>query len=104
LVEENKDNTMPRDGRSQQYNASTPQARGTRRRKIKDEEEQIAPRSNVFRVLSIQRETQRLKRGLHIIEIFPSPDDATYILMIVTAMLMLDSKNFDLICYSNSIL
>jgi hypothetical protein len=38
----NKLNTMPRDGRSQQYNASTPQTRGTRRRKIRDEEEQIA--------------------------------------------------------------
>jgi hypothetical protein len=33
----NKDNTMPRDGRSQQYNNSTPQARGTRRRKMRDE-------------------------------------------------------------------
>jgi hypothetical protein len=47
---------------------------------------------NVFRVLSIWRETQRLKRGLHIIEIFPCPDDATYVILIVTAMLMLDFK------------
>jgi hypothetical protein len=46
---------------------------------------------NVFRVLSIQRETQWLKRGLHIIEISPSPNDATYLILIVTAMLMLDS-------------
>jgi hypothetical protein len=38
----NKDNTMPRDGRLQQYNASTPQTGGTRRRKIRDEEEQNA--------------------------------------------------------------
>ncbi len=37
-----EDNTMPRDGWLQQYNASTPQKRGTRRRKIRDEEEQIA--------------------------------------------------------------
>jgi hypothetical protein len=43
---------------------------------------------NVFRVLSIQRETQWLKRGLHIIEIFPTPNDATYMILIVTAMLM----------------
>jgi hypothetical protein len=49
-------------------------------------------RLNVFRGLSIQRETQWLKRGLHIIEIFPSPDNATYMILIVTAMLMLDSK------------
>jgi hypothetical protein len=47
---------------------------------------------NVFRVLSIQRETQWLNRGLHIIEIFPSPDDTTYMILIVTAMLMLDFK------------
>jgi hypothetical protein len=37
--ERNKLNTMPRDGRLQQYNASTPRMRGTRRRKIRDEEE-----------------------------------------------------------------
>jgi hypothetical protein len=42
LEEENKDYTMPRDGGSQQYNASTPQTRETRRRKIRNEEEQIA--------------------------------------------------------------
>jgi hypothetical protein len=34
----NKDNTMPRDGCLQQYNDFTPQTRGTRRRKIRDEE------------------------------------------------------------------
>jgi hypothetical protein len=33
---------MPRDGQLQQYNAFTPWTRGTRRRKIRDEEEQIA--------------------------------------------------------------
>jgi hypothetical protein len=49
-------------------------------------------RLNVFRVLGIRRETQRLKRGLHIIEIFLSPNDATYMILIVTAMIMLDSK------------
>jgi hypothetical protein len=42
LKEENKDNMMPRDEQLQQYNTSTPQVRGARRRKIKDEEEQIA--------------------------------------------------------------
>ncbi len=58
----------------------------------------------VFRLLSIRRETQWLKRGLHIIEIFLSPNDATNMILIVTATLMLDSKNSDVICYSNSIL
>jgi hypothetical protein len=42
LADKNKDNIMPRDGQSQQYNTSTPQARGTRRRKIRDEEERNA--------------------------------------------------------------
>ncbi len=40
--EVNKDNTMPRDGQSQQYNDSTSQTRVTRRRKIRNEEEQNA--------------------------------------------------------------
>jgi hypothetical protein len=83
---------MPRDGRLQQYNASTPQTRGTRRRKFRDVEEQTPVHLNVFRVLSILRETQRLKEGLHIIEIFLSLDNATYVILIVTAMLMLDFK------------
>ncbi len=51
---------------------------------------------NVFRLLSIRRETQQLKRGLHIIENFPSPNDLTYMILIVTAMLMLDSKTLTL--------
>jgi hypothetical protein len=85
----NKDNKMPRDGQSQQYNVSTPQMRGTRRRKIRDEEERNA---RLFRVLSIQRETQRLKRGLHIIKIFLSLNNVTYMILIVIAMLMLDFK------------
>jgi hypothetical protein len=34
----NKDNTMPRDGRLQQYNNSTPQTRRAGRRKMSDEE------------------------------------------------------------------
>jgi hypothetical protein len=43
LEEVNKDNSMPpRNGRSQQYNNFTPQTRGTRRRKIKNEEERNA--------------------------------------------------------------
>ncbi len=33
---------MPRDGQLQQYNDSTPQMRGTRRKKIRNEEERNA--------------------------------------------------------------
>ncbi len=42
MKEVNEDNTTPRDGRLQQYKDSTPQTRGIRRRKIKDEEERYA--------------------------------------------------------------
>ncbi len=38
----NKLNTMPRDGQLQQYNVFKTQTMGTRRRKIRNEEEQIA--------------------------------------------------------------
>jgi hypothetical protein len=41
LKEIKEDNTTPRDGQSQQYNDSTPQTRGTRRKKIRNEEEWI---------------------------------------------------------------
>jgi hypothetical protein len=85
----NKDNKMPRDGQSQQHNTSTPQMRGTRRKKIRDEEEQNA---HLLRVLSIRRETQWLKRGLHIIEFFPSPNNVAYMILILIAMPMLDFK------------
>jgi hypothetical protein len=47
---------------------------------------------NVFRLLSIRRETQQLKRGLQIIENFSSPNNATDLILIVIAMIMLDSK------------
>jgi hypothetical protein len=40
--EVNEDNMMLRDGRLQQYIDSTPQTRGTRRRKIRNEEERNA--------------------------------------------------------------
>jgi hypothetical protein len=39
LEKVNKDNMMPRVGQLQHFNNSTPQMRGTRKRKIRDEEE-----------------------------------------------------------------
>ncbi len=38
----NEENTMPSDGQLQQYDNSTPQTRGTRRRKMRDEENRNA--------------------------------------------------------------
>jgi hypothetical protein len=58
----------------------------------------------MFRLLSIRRETQWLKRGLHIIEIFLSPNNETHTILIVTAMLMLDSKTLTSSAIPNSIL
>ncbi len=44
----NKDNTMPKDGWLQQYNDSTPQTRGTRRRKMRDEEKRNARKLHIY--------------------------------------------------------
>jgi hypothetical protein len=77
----------------QQYNASTPQTRGTKRRKIRDEEEQIArPLKRVQSTKHPEGNTMA-EKGSPYYKNFPeSRDNATYILLIMTAILMLDSK------------
>jgi ubiquitin C-terminal hydrolase len=104
LEEENKDNMAPRDGRSQQYNTSTPQTRGTRRRKIRDEEQRIAhplkcvqstkhPEGNTTaeKVSPYYRNFPGSKQR----NIYPTDNDSH-----ANAGL----QNSDVICYSNSIL
>jgi hypothetical protein len=83
---------MPRDEQSRQYNNSTPQRRGTRRRKMRDEENQNACLLKCVQTTKHPEGNTMAERGLHIIEIFLSPENATYMILIVTAMLMLDSK------------
>jgi hypothetical protein len=55
---------MPRDGQSQQYKASTPKTRETRRRKIRDEEEQIAcPQKPVQATQHLEENTTAAKQS-----------------------------------------
>jgi hypothetical protein len=62
LKEVNKDNKMPRDGPLQQYTDSTPQTRGTRRRKIRNEEERNAhPVKHVQRTKHLEGNTTAKK-------------------------------------------
>ncbi len=102
--EENKDNTMPRDGWSHQYNASTPQTRGTRRRKIRDEEERITrPLKRVQSTKHLEGNTTAEKGSPYYRNfpkfwqrnIYPTNNDSH-----ANAGLQI----YDVICYSNSIL
>jgi hypothetical protein len=114
LQEENKDedewdegnklNLMPRDGQLQQYNASTPQTRGTRIRNIRDEEEQIAcPQKRVQTTQHLEGNTTAAKQCPYYRDfpksqqcnIHPTDNDSH-----ANAGLI----NSDFICYSNSIL
>ncbi len=100
----NKLNLTPRDGQSQQYNASTPQTRGTRRRKIRDEEEGIAhPQKNVQTTQHPEENTTAANRSPYYRDflksrrcnIHPTDNDSH-----ANAGLI----NSDIICYSYSIL
>jgi hypothetical protein len=102
--EVNKLNLMPRDGQSQQYNDSPPPARGTRRRKIRDEEERKARlQKHVQTTQHPEGNTTAAKRSpfysnlpeSHRRNIHPSDNDSH-----TNAGLI----NSDAICYSNSIL
>jgi hypothetical protein len=92
LEEVNEDSTMSRDGWLQQYNNSTPQMRGTQRRKIRDEEEWNARPLKRVQSTKHPEGNTTAEKGSPYSEIFPSPDNATYMILIVTAMLMLDYK------------
>ncbi len=83
---------MPRDGQLQQHNNSTPQTRATRRRKIRDEEEWNAhPLKRGYTTKHPEGNTTA-EKGSPYYRNFPSPDNAIYMILIVTAMLMLASK------------
>ncbi len=97
---------MPRDGQLQQYNTFTPQtrARGTRRRKIRDEEERIARTQKCVQTTQHpEGNTTTAKRSPYYWDfpesqwcnIHPTDNDSH-----AYAGLM----NSDIICYSNSIL
>jgi hypothetical protein len=88
----NKDNMMPKDGRLQQYNNSTPQTRGTRRRKMRDEEKQNAHPLKRVQTTKHPEGNTTAEKWSPFYRNFPESQNATYMILIVTAMLMLDSK------------
>jgi hypothetical protein len=100
---DNKVDLMPRDGQLQQYNASTPQTRGARRRKIRDEEEQIACQKHVQTTQYLEGNTAAAKRSPYYrgfpeslqCNIHPTNNDSHAYAGLI---------NSDVICYSNSIL
>jgi hypothetical protein len=83
---------MPRDGQLQQHNAFKPQKKGTRRRKIRNEEEQIAHlRKHVQSTKHPVGNTTAVKWSPYYRD-FPESRQRNIdpILLIMTAMLMLD--------------
>jgi hypothetical protein len=83
---------MPRDGQLQQCNDSTPQTRGTRRRKMRDEKNRNAHPLKCVQTTKHPEGNTMAEKGSPYYRNFPSHNNATYMILIVTAMLMLDSK------------
>jgi hypothetical protein len=83
---------MPRDGRLQQHNDSTPQTRGTRWRKMRDEENQNAHLLKRVQTTKHPEGNTTAEKGSPYYRNFPESQNAIYMILIVTAMLMLDSK------------
>ncbi len=95
---------MPRDGRSQQYNASTPKTRGVRRRKIRDEEEQIAhPLKRVQSPKHLEENTMA-EKGSPYYRNFPKSQRHNMHPTDNDSYANAGLQNSDVICYSNSIL
>jgi hypothetical protein len=79
--EGNKLILAPRDGWSQQYNASTPQTMGTGRRKIRDEEERIARLPKHVQTTQHPEENTMAEKWSPYYRDFPESQNATYILL-----------------------
>jgi ubiquitin C-terminal hydrolase len=104
LQEENKDNTTPRDGQLQQYNASTSQTRGTRKRKIREEEEQSArPLKRVQSTKHPEGNTMA-EKGSPYYRNFPESQQRNIHPTDNDSHANAGLQNSDVICYSNSIL
>ncbi len=102
--EVNKDNTTPRGGWSQQYNNSTPQTRGTRRRKIRNKEERNA--HLVKRVQSTKQPDRNTtaEKGSPYNRKFPKSRQCNIHDTDSDSHATSGLQNSDIICYSNSIL
>ncbi len=104
LEEVNKDNTMPRDGQLQQYNNSTPQMRGTRRRKIRNEEERNARPVKCVQSTKHPKGNTTAEKGSPYYRNFPVPQRRNIHDTDSDSHANAGLQNSDVICYSNSIL
>jgi hypothetical protein len=100
----NKDNMMPRDGRLQQFNNSTPQTRGTRRRKMRDEENRNARLLKCVQTTKHpEGDTTAEKRSPHYRN-FPKSQQCNIHDTDSDSHANTGLQNSDVICYSNFIL
>jgi hypothetical protein len=100
----NKDNSMPRDGRLQQYNDSIPQTRGTRRRKMRDEENQNAPPLKPVQTTKHPEGNTMAEKGSPYYRNFPKSQRRNIHDTDSDSHANAGLQNYDNICYSNSIL
>jgi hypothetical protein len=95
---------MPRDGPLQQINASTPQSRGTRRRKIRDEEEWNAHPLKCVQTTRHPEGNTTAEKGSPYYRNFPESRGRNIYPTDSDSHANAGLQNSDLICYSNSIL
>jgi hypothetical protein len=104
LEEVNKDNTTPRDGRLQQYDNSTPQTRGTRRRKIRNEEKQNAHPIKCVQSTKNPEGNTTAEKGSPYYRNFPKSQQRNIHDTDSDSHANAGLQNSDIIYYSNSIL
>jgi ubiquitin C-terminal hydrolase len=95
---------MPRDGRLQQFNNSTPQTRGTRRRKMRDEENQNARPLKRVQTTKHPEGNTTADKGSPYYRIFPKSQRCNIHDTDSDSHANAGLQNSDVICYSNSIL
>jgi ubiquitin C-terminal hydrolase len=95
---------MPRDGQSQQYNDSTPQVRGTRRRKMRDKENQIARQLKRVQTTKHPEGNIMADGGSPYYRKFPESQRCNIHDTDSDSHANAGLQNSDVICYSNSIL
>ncbi len=95
---------MPRDGRSQQNSNSTPQTRGTRRRKMRDEENRNTHPLICDQTTKHPEGNTTAEKGSPYYRIFPESQQRNIHDTDSDSHANAGFQNSDIICYSNSIL
>jgi hypothetical protein len=95
---------MPRDGRSQQYNNSIPQTRGTRRRKMRDEENRNAHPLKCVQTTKHPEGNTTAGKGSPYYRNFPKSQQRNIHDTDSDSHANAGLQHSDIICYSNSIL